>query len=377
MLPPSLVREYRTVLDGCTARLFGHPPISMPDELRGLADEAAGCAHRDNYGTGELVEALESEVAGLLGKPAALFLPSGTMAQPIALRIWSEIKRTRYVGMHATSHLELHEHKGYQALHGLHGVLLGSPERVPTLADLQKTTDPLAAIVLELPMREIGGQLPEWDELAAQSVWAREHDVALHMDGARLWQCPSYYGKTLAEIAALFDSVYVSFYKDLGALPGAALAGPQWFVDAARTWVRRSGGNLYTLYPNILSARRSLRTHLPTIAQAAEAAQWVAAFFDGHAGFETVPRRPLTNMFHLRVAAREEPLIRASMAWSRESKVAALPLPRGGGAGRAVFEYTMGRGVLAEPKETWLLHLERYVEAVGEALDAAGRADVS
>src|SRR5579871_7536 len=113
-------------------------------------------------------------------------MPSGAMAQQIALRICSERKNCRTVGFHPTCHVEIHEKKGYQLLHGLHGYLAGDRERLISLADVQSVAEPIAALLLELPQREIGGQLPTWDELQAQTAWAREQGVAVH-DG---WRSP-------------------------------------------------------------------------------------------------------------------------------------------------------------------------------------------
>jgi feruloyl esterase len=87
-------------------------------------------------------------------------MPTGTMAQQIALRIWSDRRGTRTVAFHPTCHLELHEQKGYQLLHGLHGRLVGDPNRLITLEDLESIHEPVAALLLELPQREIGGLLP-------------------------------------------------------------------------------------------------------------------------------------------------------------------------------------------------------------------------
>ena len=148
------------------------------------------------------------------------------MAQQIALRIWADRQRSPTVAFHPTCHLEIHEQKGYELLHGLHGRLVGERSRLLTLDDLRATPGPLAALLLELPQREIGGQLPSWSDLEAQVAWARERGVAVHMDGARLWESGPFYERSYAEIAALFDSVYVSFYKGIGAIAGAALAGP-------------------------------------------------------------------------------------------------------------------------------------------------------
>ena len=77
-----------------------------------------------------------------------------------------------------------------------------------------------------LALGAIGGALPAWDDLVAMVAWAREQHMITHMDGARLWESQPFYGRDYAAIAALFDTVYVSFYKILGGICGAMLLGP-------------------------------------------------------------------------------------------------------------------------------------------------------
>lgn len=262
----------------------------------------------DSYGTGAYLEAFEAEVAELLGFPAARYMPSGCMAQPIALRIWSERKGLGRIAFHATSHLELHEEHGYRELHGLEALLLGDPTR-PTLArDLGAVLrgsacagTPIAALLVELPAREIGGQLPTWTELLELCDLARTAGVALHLDGARLWEAQVAYDRPLAEIAGLFDSAYVSFYKGIGALPGAMLVGDRELIDEAALWQRRQGGTLHNLLPAVVSARTRLAERRARLALFHTRAKQVAALFAKHAS-ETVtvtPNPPQVNMFHL------------------------------------------------------------------------------
>ena len=143
------------------------------DRLLELSEATRDDERFDRYGSGERIERLERRVAELLGQEAAVFMPSGTMAQPIALRIWSDRRGIRTVAFHPTCHLELHEEKGYERLHGLHGKLVGDPNRLITVDDLDALREPVAALLLELPQREIGGLLPSWDDLGAQLAWAR------------------------------------------------------------------------------------------------------------------------------------------------------------------------------------------------------------
>jgi threonine aldolase len=183
---------------------------------------------------------------------------------------------------------------------------VGDPYRVLDLEDLEDVAEPIAALILELPLREIGGRLPGWDDLVAQTRWAREGGVAVHLDGARLWQCPPAYGRSLDEIAGLFDTVYVSFYKDLGAIAGSALAGPEDVVAEAREWRLRHGGTLFAMWPYAASALASLRERLPRMAAYREHAVAVAAALEGLPGVQVVPDPPQTSMFHLHLEVTSE-----------------------------------------------------------------------
>jgi threonine aldolase len=275
----------------------------------------------DVYGEGVRAQRLEARVAELLGKEAAVFMPSGTMAQPIALRIWAERKGTRTIAYHPTCHLEIHEEKGAQLLHGLHGKLVGNRDALLTLDDLQEIHEPVAALLLELPQREIGGRLPEWDDLVAQTGWARDRGAAAHMDGARLWESGPYYERSYAEIAALFDTVYVSFYKGLGGLGGAALAGPSDLIDEARVWQRRHGGNLVTLMPYVVSAEQALDEQLPRMPEYLAKARSLAAALAGLDRLEVVPDPPQSAMLHILLRGDSERLIDAALDLAEERGV--------------------------------------------------------
>ena len=314
--------QRRAIYRRCERFLNGHGPQRPRAMLLALAEATGADEYADAYGEGELIEGFEREIAGLLGKEAAVFMPSGTMAQQIALRIWSERRGCRKVGLHPTCHLEIHEQRAYQVLHGLFGRLVGNLHQVITLDDLKGIHEPLAALLLELPLREIGGQLPAWDELEAQSAWARERNIAMHMDGARLWESAPYYGRNYAEIAALFDSVYVSFYKGIGGIAGAALAGPADFIAEARVWQRRHGGNLVQLYPYVIAAREGLRQRLPKFGQYHERAVRIAEALSVVPGVAVKPNPPQTNMMHVYLRGDPERLKAAALDIAREEKVA-------------------------------------------------------
>jgi threonine aldolase len=303
---PLSPRELEALRRRCTLHVSGHAPEIPGAELARIAEWCRTHGwHADRYGDGELIESFEAKIAALLGKPAAAFMVSGTMAQLIALRIWCERADHFCVAMHPTAHLELHEERAYARLHRLDSILLGPRDR-PTLArDLAACHERAAALLIELPAREIGGRLPGWDELEALAALARERGVKLHLDGARLWEAHAFYApKTLADICALFDSVYVSFYKGIGALAGAMLLGPQDFIAESRVWRRRQGGTLVQLHPFVASAAMRIDAQLAKMpayrARALALGQALAAI----EGLVIDPQPPQVNLFHLHLPAR-------------------------------------------------------------------------
>jgi threonine aldolase len=320
-LDQQTAEERAAVFARCDRYLSGHPRKRPREILESLAQEAGADELADVYGAGSLISDFEREIAGLLGKEDAVFLPTGTMAQQIALRIWSDCSHITLVGFHPTCHLQLHEQMGYSRLHGLHARLIGSLERLLTLEDLEQVAEPLAALLLELPQREIGGQLPEWEELLAECAWAKERGVALHMDGARLWESAPYYGRTYAEVAALFDSVYVSFYKGIGGISGAALAGPRDFIKEARVWQVRHGGRPISLFPYILAARAGLHLRIARFPQYHARALEIAEILRTVPGILVKPERPQTHMMHVYLRGGVEKLSAANADIARDTRV--------------------------------------------------------
>jgi len=315
------VDDKEAVFAACTRFLTHHYPRSPQQTLAELAAFAPPEARPDRYGQGELIASFEQQIAELLGKPAAVFMPSGTMCQQIALRIWSDRRGIRSVAFHPTCHLERHEDKGYQLLHGLHGRLVGHPSRLIGLDDLLAIGEPLGALLLELPQRELGGQLPSWNALVEQANWARQLGIPTHLDGARLWECQPFYERTYAEIAALFDTVYVSFYKTLGGIAGAILAGPADVIAEARVWQHRHGGTLIHLFPYVLAAQQGLADRLGRITAYCQKAAEIAETLRAIPQISIIPDPPVTNMMHLFIRADQARLEAAAVELARETRI--------------------------------------------------------
>jgi threonine aldolase len=293
-------------------------PASAATLLRAAADAMPPDARPDAYGEGEVVEGFERRLADMLGMEAAVLMPSGTMAQQIALRMHCAQRSTDTVAFHPTCHLELHEHGGYAQLHGLKAELVGNRNRLIELADLESLHAPIGALLLELPQREIGGQLPEWDELVAQVGWARDHGVAAHLDGARIWEAAPYYQRSHREIAALFDTVYVSLYKGLGGLAGCVLAGPEAFIAQAQVWRRRHGGTLKVLFPLAAAAQPGLDSLVSLMPRFLEHARQLASALVELPGLTVVPDPPQTPLFHVHLTGDRATLQARALELARE-----------------------------------------------------------
>jgi threonine aldolase len=274
----------------------------------------------DFYGEGEVIASLEREVAELLGKESGVFVIKGIIAQLSALRAWTDRSGVRTVALHPWSHIDLDESHAYERLHPLQGLRAGDYEPF-TAQDLDALAEPVGVVVVELPLRRSGFRLPSWDDLVVISEWCRERNIPLHFDGARLWECAAFYNRTYAEICSLADSVYVSFYKGLGGLAGCVLAGPADFIKEANAWKTRHGGNIYTAFPYVLSAKLGLAEHLPKMPSYCARARDLAAALSAIPGLHIAPNPPHTNSFQLYFPAPPEPLERAHLEIAQSDHV--------------------------------------------------------
>ncbi|MFF2602997.1 threonine aldolase family protein [Streptomyces californicus] len=304
---------------------------TVGERLSALASDASSVHDPDDwtdvYGGGVVAD-LERRVAGLLGMEAAAVFPTGTMAQQVALRCWAGRTGDATVALHPLSHPELHENGALGAVSGLRTVRPTSEPRLPDADEVRGFPEPFGTLMLELPLRDAGFVLPSWEELTAVVEAARERDAVVHLDGARLWECGPHFGREPAEIAALADSVYVSFYKSLDGLSGAALAGPETLVEEARVWRHRYGGQVFQQFPTALSALLGLERELPRLPSYVAHAKVVAgALAEGLAAagtpwFRVRPEPPHTHQFQVWLPYGAEVLDEASVRQAEETGVA-------------------------------------------------------
>ena len=346
MTDADLIRRCHTIFPGHRAR--------RPAELyaaMGAWCEANDVEH-DVYGSGALIEAFEHKIAALLGFPAAVFCISGTMTQVTALRLASMDRHRAPVALHPTSHIFVHERSNWQLLDHFDALQVGDRHRPFTAADLDAIPDRLAAVGLELPMREIGGQVPSWEELEAIKAHCRARGAHLHMDGARLWEAAAGYGKPVAEIAAGFDSVYVSLYKGIGGLGGAMLAGSHDFVARAAEWFRRQGGNVIHRSPYIVAAAMQFDERLAAMPAYFKRTEFLYEALRAHPAIRVNPARPAANMLHLHLPVGRERALAIRQRLAEEHGVWLFNrISHGVLSDTSYFELYVGDNLLHTPDE--------------------------
>jgi threonine aldolase len=298
------------------SRALPEPPA---EALARLAALPAAADAIDEYGAGGAVAQLERATAERLGHPAGLFFIKGVMAQLCVLRAHAEARGCTNVVIHPLGHMDIDEAGALERAGGLTPIRLGR-HRPFTAAMLDGVTAPLAAVVVELPLRRAGFLLPALDELRAISAWCRARDVPLHLDGARLWESAAGYGVSEAELAALADSVYVSWYKGLGGLGGATVTGSADFIASLRPWKTRYGGDLVTAYPYALSALDGLQRLAPRLPGFVGRARALAEALQALPELVVHPRVPHTNAFQLWLPGTPSALAEAHRRFAAEHR---------------------------------------------------------
>ena len=295
-------------------------PVEPAAALAELARSDYAALPADFYGDGGAVTALEQRVAALVGKPAGLFYMKGMIAQLSVLRRYAEARRSPWIALHPLSHIDYDEENAVECLHRLQPLRVGKVGPF-TATDLAQLQEQLACVVVELPLRRAGYLLPSWEQLVAISQWCRDREVPFHIDGARLWETAAGYGRSLEEIAALADSVYVSFYKGLGGLAGCVVVGEPDFLASLKPWKTRHGGNLFAGYPYAISALIGLDRYLPQQPLYVRRARSLAPVVAAIPSLQVYPVPPHVNAFAIVMPGRPEQLAEHNHAFARDTGI--------------------------------------------------------
>jgi len=287
---------------------LGLTPAEVAADLARLTDGRDIVA--DLYGLGGEVEAIEAWFARELAKERALFMPTGTLANQLALRALAGERRR--IVVQDVSHVYNDTGDASQTLSGLTLLPLAPDAATFTWADvervLQRTESgrvaaPVGAISIESPVRRRAGELFDRDEMTRICARARERGIRTHLDGARLYIASAYTGIPPAEYAAPFDTVYVSLWKCFNSLYGAILAGPRAILDPMVHARRMFGGALFNAWPFALLARHHAEGFVERLRKAIGVSEEFIAALPAAVRVEGVAGG--TNVFRLRVPARQ------------------------------------------------------------------------
>lgn len=311
----------------------------------------------DYYSVGGVVESLERQMAELLGKERAVFLPTGTLANQLAVRrLAGEGGR---VLLQEESHLYNDSGDCLSVLSHLQVIALAPGRATFSLDEVRreieragggKVATPTRAISIESPVRRLWGQVFEIAEMQGISAAAREQGIGLHLDGARVFLAEPYTGVAPAEYAALFDTVYVSLWKYFNCGSGAILAGPAALLDDLFHTRRMFGGSLPAAWMLAAVASHYLPGFRERFAEAVGRSEEVFRRLESHPSFSVERIAGGTNIARLRVSRVEPALLRERLAQVEIDLPEPLP-------GESAFKIQVN--------ESWL---RRSPEAIAQAM---------
>jgi threonine aldolase len=270
--------------------------------------EQAGKIRPDSYLAGGTVEELEKRFTQILGKERAVFVPTGTLANHLAIRRLAGGKSRALV--QAESHIYNDSLDCVQTLSHLNLVPLASGQATFTLGQVEeackRATDgpfptPVGVIAIECPVRRRQGETFDYEEMQRIAAVARKQGIKMHLDGARLFIASAYTGIAPAAYAALFDTVYISLYKCFNAAAGAVLAGPREVIEAVAHDRKMFGGGLRHAWPYAAVALHYLEGYLERLQRAVAAARELFVYLEKHLGFrvESLPHGTNIHKLHM------------------------------------------------------------------------------
>ncbi len=282
---------------------------------------ADGRTVEDYYSQGGAVAQLEKACAKLLGKEAAVFMPTGTLANHLAVRALAGADR-RVIVQHE-SHFFNDTGDCAQTLSQLNLIPLARGKATFTLADVEEVIGRTASgrvaarvgvIAIETPVRRKTGEQFAIDDMRQITAFARKEGIRLHLDGARMLLASAYTGMSPAEYAAMFDTVYISLWKGLNAASGAILAGPKSLLDGMYHTRRMFGGGLPQAWPYASVALHFLDGFVDRFRAGVQASEAFIQELDSRAGVKAQRIAQGTNIFRVPVAGVDTTRLRDTLA---------------------------------------------------------------
>lgn len=276
---------------------------------------------QDSYSRGGEVARFEAEIARTLGKERAIFMPTGTLANHLAIRSLSA-KGNRVI-VQEQSHIYNDMGDALTSLSGLNLIPLGYRRAHYTLEEAKdawaaaadgRVKTGIGALAIESPVRRRHGEVFDFGEMSRLTSWAREKEIGSHLDGGRVFIASHYTKIPVREYAALFDTVYVSLYKYFGSPSGAVLAGPSALLDGMFHERRMFGGGLNQAWIFAALALEALPRFDEEFEEAVRISEALIGLLSGSGDF-VISRIPNgSNIFVLELAEGKSKMAGASRA---------------------------------------------------------------
>jgi threonine aldolase len=275
-----------------------------PAMRRAMAEAEVG---DDVFGDDPTIKTLEARTAELLGKEAAIFVPSGTMSNQIAIALHT--RPGDELICDARAHVYVWEAGGIARLSGVTTRTFATKNGLLSLDEIQNCIRPddmhyvrTRLISLENTHNRAGGRVHPIESVAQISQWARSHDLAMHLDGARLMNAVVASGVPASQWASHFDTVSICFSKGLGAPVGSALAGSEEHIQKAKRLRKLFGGGMRQAGIIAAGALYAIENHIDRLRDDHAHAKILAQAFAGTDGFSLESGPVETNLVWIAVA---------------------------------------------------------------------------
>lgn len=267
---------------------------------------------RDFYASGGVVDELTKKFAAITGKEAAIFMPSGTMANQLAIAVLSGDNTKVFV--QDTSHVYRDEADAAQSVHNKRLIPLAKEQAYFTQEDLAAAIayqndaevfkSGIGAVSIENPVRRSDGRMVPLEEIKKISAWCRKEGYKLHLDGARLHMASAWSGTSIADYASYFDTVYISLYKYLGAGGGAILCGDKNVIGKMEHLVKVHGGTVFSNWANAAMALYHLEGLDERLQKTISKAQELIGMLNKLPELKISALENGTNIYHLQLSAK-------------------------------------------------------------------------
>ncbi len=261
----------------------------------------------DVFGDDPTVNALQEHIAGLLGKEAALFVPSGTMSNAVAVR--AHTNPGDEIVTEATSHIYIYEGGGYAALSGCSVALVNGERGIMAAADVEKAIRKAEGSMSHFPDGSLvcventsnrgGGTCYPQASLDAIAAVAKKSGCASHIDGARLFNAVVATGVSARRMVRDYDSISICFSKGLGSPVGSILVGDSGLIAKAHRWRKMFGGGMRQAGVLAAAGRYALDHHVERLAEDHARARGLAEAVESMGGYSVDLAAVQTNMCYI------------------------------------------------------------------------------